>query len=88
MLQISYRPRNWITLQILKWFLDAANDDIVEAIELQFAMEDIQNAVNNSPVNATNGFKLPNLQIRDESSLSGITLNQLLLQIASSQSEF
>ena len=72
----------------MKWFLDAANDDIVEAIELQFAMEDIQNAVNNSPVNATNGSKLPNLQIRDESSLSGITLNQLLLQIASSQSEF
>ena len=72
----------------MKWFLDAANDDIVEAIELQFAMEDIQNAVNNSPVNATNGSQLPNLQIRDESSLSGITLNQLLLQIASSQSEF
>ena len=74
----------------MKWFLDAANDDIVEAIELQFAMEDIQNAVNNSQsqVNATNGSQLPNLQIRDESSLSGITLNQLLLQIASSQSEF
>ena len=74
----------------MKWFLDAANDDIVEAIELQFAMEDIQNAVYNSqsPVNNTNGSQLPNLQIRDESSLSGITLNQLLLQIASSQSEF
>ena len=72
----------------MKWFLDAANDDIVEAIELQFAMEDIQNAVNNSPVNATNGSQLPNLQIRDESSLSRITLNQLLLQVASSQSEF
>ena len=61
----------------MKWFLDAANDDIVEAIELQFAMEDIQNSVKNSqsPVNAA------------ESSSSGITLDQLLLQITGSQSE-
>ena len=73
----------------MKWFLDAANDDIVEAIELQFAMEDIQNAVNNpqSQVDA-DAFQLPNLQIQDETSLSGITLNQLLLQINGSQSEF
>ena len=62
----------------MKWFLEAANGDIVEAIELQFAVEDIQNAVNNSklPVNDETNFQHSNLL------MTGITHDQLLLQVA------
>ena len=58
----------------------AANDDIVEAIELQFAVEDIQNATKNSPANTVNFSQFPNLLAMNESS-SRITADQLLLQV-------